>query len=99
MTYLYVGFPHSDIRGYSAPYRLTAAFRRLARPSSPPDAMASAMCAFLLDRTTSRKSLSLTLFLPLSCTLTLPERLRYSFALVRNLSFDYIEFFSFQLVV
>ena len=36
----------------SAPYRLTPAFRRLARPSSPPDAMASTMCAFLLDHTT-----------------------------------------------
>ena len=35
----------------SAPYRLPSAFRRLARPSSPPDARASAMRAFLLDHT------------------------------------------------
>ena len=31
----YTGFPHSDINGYSAFYRLTVAFRRLTRPSSP----------------------------------------------------------------
>ena len=47
-----VGFPHSDISGYCAPYRLAWAFRRLARPSSPPDAMASTMCAYSLDHTT-----------------------------------------------
>ena len=49
---LCVGFPHSDITGYNAPYQLTCAFRRLARPSSPPDAMASTMCAYSLDHTT-----------------------------------------------
>ena len=38
----------------NAPYRLPSAFRRLARPSSPPDARASAMCAFLLDHTAKR---------------------------------------------
>ena len=47
-----VGFPHSDTSGYCAPYRLAWAFRRLARPSSPPDAMASTMCAYSLDHTT-----------------------------------------------
>ena len=46
------GLPHSDITGYCAPYRLACAFRRLARPSSPPDAMASTMCAYSLDHTT-----------------------------------------------
>ncbi len=39
------GFPHSDISGYNASYRLPRAFRRLARPSSPLTAKASTVYA------------------------------------------------------
>ena len=35
------GFPHSDIHGSSACFRLTVAFRRSLRPSSAPSAKAS----------------------------------------------------------
>ena len=39
------GFPHSDITGSKAVYRLTDTFRRLPRPSSPLAAKASTVCA------------------------------------------------------
>lgn len=54
MTHKCVGFPHSDIDGYSASYQLTDAFRRLARPSSPLTAKAFTMHAYLLNLTTHR---------------------------------------------
>ena len=44
-----VGLPHSDIRGYGGYLPLTAAFRSLSRPSSPPRAKASFMCPSLLS--------------------------------------------------
>ena len=42
------GFPHSGISGSSPVCRLPEAYRRLLRPSSPPDAKASTMCPSLL---------------------------------------------------
>ena len=39
--YCSAGFPHSDIHGSSACFRLTVAFRRSLRPSSAPSAKAS----------------------------------------------------------
>ena len=39
------GFPHSDISGSMLVCQLTEAFRRLQRPSSPPVAKASTVCA------------------------------------------------------
>ena len=44
-----VGLPHSDIRGYGGYLPLTAAFRSLSRPSSPPRAKASFMRPSLLS--------------------------------------------------
>ena len=46
------GFPHSEISGSMAVYRLPEAYRRLLRPSSPPTAKASTVCASLLDHIT-----------------------------------------------
>jgi hypothetical protein len=46
------GFPHSDIVGSMLVYQLPHTFRRLLRPSSPPVAKASAMCAYSLDHIT-----------------------------------------------
>ena len=43
------GFPHSDISGSKSGCRLPEAFRRLQRPSSPPAAKASTVCAYSLD--------------------------------------------------
>ena len=43
------GFPHSDISGSKSGCRLPEAFRRLQRPSSPPTAKASTVCAYSLD--------------------------------------------------
>ena len=43
------GFPHSDISGSKSGCRLPEAFRRLQRPSSPPAAKASTVCACSLD--------------------------------------------------
>ena len=37
------GFPHSDIHGYNACFRLPVAFRRSLRPSSAPGAKASSL--------------------------------------------------------
>ena len=42
------GFPHSDISGSSLACQLTEAYRRLLRPSSSPNAKASALCPSLL---------------------------------------------------
>ena len=46
------GFPHSDIVGSMLVYQLPHTFRRLLRPSSPPAAKASTMCAYSLDHIT-----------------------------------------------
>ena len=46
------GFPHSDISGSKSVCRLPEAFRRLQRPSSPPTAKASTVCASSLDHIT-----------------------------------------------
>ena len=43
------GFPHSDICGSKFRCQLPAAFRRLARPSSPVVAKASTVCTYSLD--------------------------------------------------
>ena len=43
------GFPHSDICGSTLRCQLPAAFRRLARPSSPVIAKASTTCTYSLD--------------------------------------------------
>jgi hypothetical protein len=43
------GFPHSDIAGSQVGCHLPDAFRRLQRPSSPPIAKASTVCASSLD--------------------------------------------------
>jgi hypothetical protein len=43
------GFPHSEILGSQSGCRLPEAYRRLQRPSSPPTAKASTMCAYSLD--------------------------------------------------
>ena len=43
------GLPHSDISGSKSGCRLPEAFRRLQRPSSPPAAKASTVCAYSLD--------------------------------------------------
>ena len=39
------GFPHSEILGSKCAYPLPEAYRRLLRPSSAPDAKASAVCS------------------------------------------------------
>lgn len=46
---LAVGFPHSEILGSKSVCRLPEAYRRLLRPSSPPIAKASTVCAYSLD--------------------------------------------------
>ena len=46
------GFPHSDIPGSKLVCQLPEAFRRLLRPSSPPTAKASTVCACSLDHIT-----------------------------------------------
>ena len=43
------GFPHSEIPASSLACQLDGAYRRLLRPSSPPDAKASTVCPSLLD--------------------------------------------------
>jgi hypothetical protein len=43
------GFPHSEISGSKLIYQLPEAYRRLTRPSSPPTAKASTVCAWSLD--------------------------------------------------
>src|SRR5690606_11560058 len=48
------GFPHSDICGSNASYRLPTAFRRLVRPSSPLTAKASTVYAYSLNHTTPK---------------------------------------------
>jgi hypothetical protein len=48
------GFPHSDIPGSKLVCQLPEAFRRLPRPSSPPTAKASTVCASSLDHITPR---------------------------------------------
>ena len=40
------GFPHSEIHGYIAYLQLPVAYRSLSRPSSAPDAKASALCSY-----------------------------------------------------
>ncbi len=54
------GFPHSEIPGSKPVCRLTRAYRRLPRPSSPLIAKASTMCAFVLDHITPKSLLSLS---------------------------------------
>ena len=44
------GFPHSEICGSIAYFQLTAAFRRLSRPSSALGAKASILCSFSLEQ-------------------------------------------------
>ena len=48
------GFPHSEILGSKEVCRLPEAYRRLPRPSSPPIAKASTVCAYSLDHITSK---------------------------------------------
>src|SRR4029078_2986977 len=43
------GLPHSEIPGLSLACQLPGAYRRLLRPSSPPDAKASTVRPLLLD--------------------------------------------------
>ena len=52
------GFPHSEIPGSKPVCRLTRAYRRLPRPSSPLIAKAFTMCAFVLDHITPKSLLS-----------------------------------------
>ena len=56
------GFPHSEIPGSKPVCRLTRAYRRLPRPSSPLIAKASTMCAFVLDHITPKSLLSLSFY-------------------------------------
>ena len=49
-----VGFPHSEILGSKPVFRLSGAYRRLPRPSSPSAAKASTRCACSLDHITER---------------------------------------------
>ena len=44
------GFPHSEICGSNAYFQLTAAFRRLSRPSSALGAKAFILCSFSLEQ-------------------------------------------------
>ena len=44
------GFPHSEILGSGPAYRLPEAYRRLLRPSSAPDAKASTVRSYRLDK-------------------------------------------------
>ena len=44
------GFPHSEIRGSIAYFQLTAAYRRLSRPSSALGAKAFTLCSFSLEQ-------------------------------------------------
>ena len=46
------GFPHSEILGSKLVCQLPGAYRRLPRPSSPPAAKASTVCAYSLDHIT-----------------------------------------------
>ena len=46
------GLPHSEISGSKPVCRLPEAYRRLPRPSSPPTAKASTVCAYSLDHIT-----------------------------------------------
>ena len=48
--YCRVGFPHSEICGFSGYLLLPAAYRSLSRPSSAPDAKAFPLRSFQLDR-------------------------------------------------
>ena len=52
------GFPHSDIPGSLLRCQLPRAYRRLARPSSAPDAKASTECAYSLAVTITSRSRS-----------------------------------------
>ena len=47
--YCFVGFPHSEIHGYSGYLLLPVAYRSLSRPSSAPDAKAFPLRSFQLD--------------------------------------------------
>ena len=47
--YCLVGFPHSEIHGYSGYLLLPVAYRSLSRPSSAPDAKAFPLRSFQLD--------------------------------------------------
>ena len=49
------GFPHSDIPGSKLACQLPEAYRRLLRPSSPPAAKASTVCAYSLDHITPKR--------------------------------------------
>ena len=49
------GFPHSDISGSQPNYRLSEAFRRFSRPSSPPTAKAFTLCTYSFDHMTFAK--------------------------------------------
>ena len=51
------GFPHSEISGSKSGCQLPEAFRRLQRPSSPPAAKASTVCAYSLDHIPKQSSL------------------------------------------
>ena len=46
------GFPHSEILGSKLVCKLPEAYRMLQRPSSPPVAKASTVCAYSLDHIT-----------------------------------------------
>jgi hypothetical protein len=48
------GFPHSEILGSKLVCQLPEAYRRLQRPSSPPAAKASTICAYSLDHITRK---------------------------------------------
>ena len=48
--YCLVGFPHSEIHGFSGYLLLPVAYRSLSRPSSAPDAKAFPLRSFQLDR-------------------------------------------------
>ena len=50
MWYCHIGFPHSEIHGYSGYLLLPVAYRSLSRPSSAPDAKAFPLRSFQLDR-------------------------------------------------
>ena len=62
------GFPHSEIFGSKGVCHLPEAYRRLLRPSSPPTAKASTVCAYSLDYIVqaSKILLRLTIFIVVS---------------------------------
>ena len=76
------GFPHSEIPGSKPVCRLTRAYRRLPRPSSPLIAKASTMCAFVLDHITPKSLLSLSFCLIASLS-RLIRSIVYAHSLIR----------------